>query len=107
MLCCKYPVACSRQHSSVRKYSLSGFTHRDENGVVFLWNVEVAGDQGVNECLLESFAETSDFSGGDHFDPGHRVRLVQSCEGELRCFHSDSSVTNVLPLECSQSAVPR
>src|SRR5438552_7917410 len=94
MLCCEYPLACSREHSSVWNYSFSRFTHRDEDGVVSLWNVEVARDQGVNECLLESFAETSDFSGGDHFDPCHRVRLVQSCEGELRCFHSDSSVNS-------------
>src|SRR6266700_1911066 len=47
MLCCEYPVACSRQHSSIRENSLSRFTHRDEDRVVILWNVEVAGDQSV------------------------------------------------------------
>src|SRR5712692_8235827 len=95
MLCCEYPVACSRQHSSIRKYSLSSFTHRDENGVVLLWNVEVAGDQGVDECLLERFTETSHLSRRNHFDPCHRVRLVQPCEGELRSFHSDSSMNSL------------
>src|SRR2546427_10280927 len=73
MLCCEYPVACSSQHPSIREYSFSRFTHRDENGVVLLWSVEVARNQGVNECLLKGFTKTSYFSGGNHFDPSHRV----------------------------------
>src|SRR5438093_13272895 len=76
----------------MRESSFSRFTHRDENGVVLLWNVEVARNQGVDEGFLESFTETSHFSGRHHFDPCHRVCLVQSCEGELMRFHSDSSV---------------
>src|SRR5436853_837150 len=95
MLCCEYPVACSGQHSSVWNYSFSRFTHRDENGVVLLRNVKVAGDQCVNECLLERFTETSHLSSGNHFDPCHRVRLVQPCKRELRCFHSNSSVNSL------------
>src|SRR5207245_10672189 len=95
MLCREYPVACSRQQSRVRNYSLSRFTHRDEHGVVLLWNVEVARNQGVDECLLKGFTETSHFSGRNHLDPCHRVRLVQPCEGELRSFNSNSSVNSL------------
>src|SRR2546422_7257844 len=98
MLCCEYSVACSRQHSSVGKYSLSCLAHCDENGVVFLWNVEVAGDQRVDERLLERVTETSHFTGRNHLDTGHRVRLVQPCKRELGSFHSDSSVNSLTRL---------
>src|SRR6266571_8945457 len=90
MLCCEYSVACSRQHSSIGENSFSRFTHRDEDGIVFLWNIEVACGQGVDERVLEGLAETGHFSGRDHFDPGDRVGLIQSCKGELWSFHSDS-----------------
>ena len=90
MLCCEYSVARSRQHSGIGENSPSRFTHRDEDGVVILWNVEVACDQGVDERVLEGLTETGHFSGRNHLDPGDRVGLIQPCEGELWSFHSDS-----------------